>query len=110
MTNYILYTGIGAKKSGKHTINEFLKIMNKQHNIRCSQYLTGLEYEPCIEQKKMNDDFYKRFKKNNLYRRDKKTEKKYDKLMKKCHKRKLTYKNRGCNLNEYIKFIGAEQK
>ena len=30
--------------------------------------------------------------------------------MKKCQKRKITYKNRSCNLNEYITFSGAEKK
>ena len=28
MTKYIYYTGIGAKKSGKHTEKEFFNIMN----------------------------------------------------------------------------------
>jgi hypothetical protein len=27
--DHIYYTGIGAKKNGKHTVKEFLKIMNK---------------------------------------------------------------------------------
>ena len=110
MTDYIFYTGTGAKKSGKHTIDEFLRIMNKHYNISCSHYLTGLEYEPCIEQKKMNKDFYKKLQKNNAYKRNKKTEKKYNNIMKKCQKRKITYKNRSCNLNEYITFSGAEKK
>jgi len=39
---YIQYTGIGAKrKNGKHTVEEFLDIMNKNFQIECSIYLTG---------------------------------------------------------------------
>jgi hypothetical protein len=32
MSEYIYYDGIGAKKSGKHTVKEFLNIMNKPEN------------------------------------------------------------------------------
>jgi len=110
----IYYTGVGAKKSGKHTIREFLKIMNKYHNKSCSQYLTGLKSEPCIKQNKMNeeylDKYMKNYMKNNSYRYDKKTEKKYNRLMNKCQKQKTTYKNRSCHLDEYIQFSGAEKK
>jgi hypothetical protein len=40
--DYIYYTGIGAKKNGKHTVKEFLKIMNKHFNIQCSEFLPEL--------------------------------------------------------------------
>ncbi len=33
MTEYIYYTGIGAKKSGKHTIDEFLKIVKSDSGL-----------------------------------------------------------------------------
>ena len=52
MTNYIYYTGDGANSSGKHSIREFLNIMNKQFGVECSQYLTEQEYEPSIEKQK----------------------------------------------------------
>jgi len=33
MVEYIYYTGVGSKKNGKHSVEEFLDIMNKQFNI-----------------------------------------------------------------------------
>jgi hypothetical protein len=30
MVEYIYYDGVGAKKSGKHTVKEFLDIMKKK--------------------------------------------------------------------------------
>jgi hypothetical protein len=44
------------------------------------------------------------------YNRSKKNEKKYKKLVDKCIKYKKTAKKRNCNLDEYIKFSGAETK
>jgi hypothetical protein len=41
-------------------------------------------------------------------KKSKKTEKKYKKLLNKCNKYKKTAKKRNCNLDEYIKFSGAE--
>jgi hypothetical protein len=35
---YIYYTGIGAKKSGKHTVKEFMQIMNKHFEVDCMEY------------------------------------------------------------------------
>ena len=84
MVEYIYYTGVGAKKNGKHNTKEFLKIMNKHFNIECSKFLPDLEYNS-----------------------SKKTEKKYKKLL---NKYKNTAKKRKCNLDEYIKFSGAEKK
>jgi hypothetical protein len=53
-TKYIYYDGIGAKKSGKHTVAEFLKIMKKQESKEsCSRWLIGIGYKPCIQEKKM---------------------------------------------------------
>ena len=110
MSKYIYYTGIGANPSGKHSVQEFLKIMNKNYGVQCSQYLTEQEYEPCIKKKYMDKSFFEKFKKNSSYKRNKKTEKEYKKLFKKCQKQKTTYKNRSCKLEEFINFSGAENR
>ena len=54
MPEYIMYDGIGSKKSGKHTVKEFLKIMNKRYDIYCSNFLPDLEYKPCSQYKESN--------------------------------------------------------
>jgi hypothetical protein len=114
MVKYIYYTGVGAKKSGKHTVDEFLKIMNKNYNIECSEFLPELDYKPCYEYKEMNHKAIEYNMKHNKplfdYNRSKKTEKKYKKLLNKCNKYKKTAKKRNCNLDEYINFSGAETK
>jgi hypothetical protein len=112
MVEYIYYDGIGAKKSGKHTVQEFLQIMRKHFNIECSNYLPDLDYKPCSEYKEMNLKAieYNRLHNRPLYdyNRSKKAEKKYQRLLKKCNKYKKTAKKRNCNLKEYITFSGAE--
>ena len=114
MVEYIYYDGVGAKKTGKHTVKEFLKIMNKNYNIECSEFLPDLDYKPCNEYKEMNRKAMEYNKKHNKplfqYNRSKKNEKKYKKLLNKCMKYKKTAKKRNCNLDEYIKFSGAETK
>ena len=114
MVKYIYYDGVGAKKSGKHTVNEFLKIMNKKYNIECSEFLPDLDYKPCYKYKEMNRKAIEYNTKHNKpifqYNRSKKNEKKYKKLLDKCNKYKKTAKKRNCNLDEYIKFSGALTK
>ena len=114
MIEYIYYDGIGAKKNGKHNVKEFLKIMNKHFNIECSEFLPDLDYKPCNEYKEMNRKAMEYNMKHNIplfyYNRSKKTEKKYKTLINKCNKYKKTAKKRKCNLDEYIKFSGAETK
>jgi hypothetical protein len=53
---YIYYTGVDAKKDGKHTVKEFLDIMNKNFNITCSKFLPEIDYNPCKEYKKMDSE------------------------------------------------------
>jgi hypothetical protein len=101
MVKYIYYTGIGAKKSGKHTIKEFLDIMNKTANIECSDYMAKLEYKPCGTSAKMQSTI--------VLSKSKKNHKRYKKLVNKCQTYKKT-KTRKCNLDEYITFSGAEKK
>jgi hypothetical protein len=116
MVEYIYYTGIGSKKSGKHTVKEFLSIMNKKFNIKCSDYLSDLD-TPCREynelRKKAPIAYFDskqskltfKFSSNN-----KSDNKKLKNLSKKCTKYKKTMKTRKCKLKDYIKFSGANIK
>jgi hypothetical protein len=110
MVEYIYYTGVGAKKSGKHTVNEFLNIMNKHFNVQCSEFLPQLEYKPCSEYKEIvrKENQYNMKHNKPLVLRSK--SKRYQKLVNKCNKYKKTAKKRPCNLDEYIKFSGAEKE
>lgn len=112
MVEYIYYTGIGAKKSGKHTVEEFLDIMNENFNIECSEFLSDLDYKPCREYNEMhkNAEAYYDTINNKLTYKVNSNNKKYKKLSKKCMKYKKTQKKRNCNLEEYIKFSGAEKR
>jgi hypothetical protein len=129
MVESIYYTGIGAKKNGKHTVKEFLEIMNKYFNVECTEFLPELDYKPCHEYKEMNRKAREKIRKIMEYNikhnkpimenigLDKlgiynehtgKSRKKYKKLLNKCNKYKKTAKKRTCNLDEYVKFSGAE--
>lgn len=112
--DHIYYTGIGAKKNGKHTVKEFLKIMNKHFNIQCSEFLPELNYEPCHKYKEMRrKEMDKALRLGTSMfdiKRSEKNEKKYQKLVKECGDYKKTATSRKCNLEEYIKFSGAEKK
>jgi len=87
MVEYIYYDGVGAKKNGKHTVKEFVKIMNKHFNIECSDFLPDLDYKPCYEYKEMNRKAMEYNMKHDKpifdYNRRKKKEKKYKKIIKK---------------------------
>lgn len=117
MVKPIYYTGIGSKKSGNHSVKEFLDIMNKNFNIKCSEFLPDLDYKPCREYKEMNSQTmrYNLFHRIPLFNKKTKklktnTSKKYKKLFKQCTKYKKNTKKRKCNLEEYISFSGAEKK
>ena len=104
MVEYIYYTGVGAKKNGKHNVNQFLDIMNKNFNIKCSEFLPELDYKPCVDYN--SKTIYMK------YNKSKKNTKKYKKIQKvvnKCKKYIKTAKKRKCNLDEFIKFSGAEK-
>ena len=117
MAKYIYYTGFGAKKTGMHSVKEFLDIMNKNFNIECSEFLPELDYKPCREYKEMNRKTIRYNLKHDLPIYDEKTNKlktntskKYKKLFKQCTKYKKKTKKRKCNLEEYITFSGAEKQ
>jgi hypothetical protein len=100
MVNSIYYTGIGSRKNGKHSVKQFLQIMNKRFNVECSEFIAESEYEPCATSKKMK---YNVLLSSNKSRKMKT----YKKLLKKCNQYKKTSK-RKCNVDEYITFSGAE--
>lgn len=109
MTEYIYYTGIGAKKNGRHSVKEFLKIMNKHFNVNaCSDFLPELDYKPCHDYKEIKHKAMEYNMKHN--KTSKKLEKQFKKLLNKCNKYKKTAKKRICNLDEYIEYSGAERK
>jgi hypothetical protein len=87
LVEYIYYTGIGAKKSGKHTVKEFLSIMNKTANIACSEYLPELDNKACREYKEMSKKAVAYIDKNNkLSFKVTRNNKKFKKLSRQCMK------------------------
>jgi hypothetical protein len=117
MVEYIYYTGVGSKKNGKHSVKEFLHIMNKQFNIECSESLPDLDFKPCRQYKEMdskmmayNMKHHKPLLNKNGTKFKTNNSKKYKKLLKQCIKYKKNTKKRKCNLEEYIHFSGAEKE
>lgn len=101
----IYYDGIGAKKSGKHTVSEFLNIMKKpENNESCSRWLIGIGYKPCIQEKKM-------FTRKNFKGLTEKQKKVFSKcLLKKFHTKTLKSRKYKCDLEKYITYSGAVRK
>jgi hypothetical protein len=97
----IYYTGIGAKKSGKHTVKEFLNRMNKTAKTQCIEYIADKKYKPCKRSRKMKS---KVFFINDM---SKKNKNKYNKLVNNCNTYKKSSKNKKCNLANYINYSGA---
>lgn len=106
MVEYIYYDGIGTKTKVKHTVKEFLQIMNKHFQVECSEFLADLQCKPCVEYRNSN----RKMMKANNFTRTKKEALKQQKLMNKCNKHKKTMKKKTCNVNEYVKFSGAQRK
>jgi hypothetical protein len=110
-SEYIYYTGVGAKKSGKHTITEFVKIMNREFGIACSNNLIDQQYEPCVTRKKMDAVIQAKILKDPNYKMSAKTVQKRTLVANKCTNYKTTTrKRRACTTSEYIKFSGAEKR
>ena len=113
----IYYTGIGAKKSGKHTEKEYLEVMDKNFKKDCSVHMKSLKCKSCKKTMKMVTKEIKKQIKFNLNKKNKmsnktykisnKTEQKIVNQRNKCKK----CKNKGtkkCDLKSYILFSGAE--
>ena len=127
MSKKIYYTGIGSNKSGVHTEQEFLNIMNKTFKKDCIDYCNDLKCKDCKEYTKQIKNYSKQMAKSlkkNQTVKEKikntmkiinkinklKNNKKLNELKNKCLKCKSNSNRTNCNLNEYIKFSGAEIK
>jgi hypothetical protein len=111
MLGYIYYTGIGAKKSGKHTKQEFLNIMNKTRlNESCPSWLGKKNYKPCSIYESMDSKMMqyaiKHDKPYGYNNRSCKSHNKYKREMNKCIKYLKNNKNK-CKLDDYIDYSGA---
>ena len=121
-SNNIYYTGIGAKKSGKHSIKEFLQIMKSNSKKQCKSYIASKKCKSCKKSKKTEnklfDDFdyefmkpkeiNKKSKKYKKYKKYKKLKKIHNKQTKKCEKCK-NKRGKPCSLDEYLEYSGAER-
>ena len=107
----IFYTGYKGKKNGKHTEKEFMDVMNKHYKEQCESYNGDGEKrcKPCKQSRKLITSEVRKQIKRKTYKRSKKTEKKIVTLRKKCDRCKKTRKKK-CNLNDYIRFSGAEYR
>ena len=112
MPEIIYYTGIGAKKSGKHTPSEFVKIMNKNFGIDCSTLLARHKIPSCKKFSKIVLSRLKSIKVNSNKKPSNKNSTKAKQLARDCDRqmRKSLKHSKQCNLEEYIKYSGAEKK
>ena len=110
-SRYIYYDGIGAKKSGKHTKQEFLNIMNKSRlDETCPSWLGKKNYKPCSIYENMDSKMAQyAIKHNKPYgynNRSCKSHNKYKRTMNKCIKYLKNNKHK-CNVDDYVKYVGA---
>jgi len=107
----IYYTGIGAKKSGKHTKKEFLKLAKKEFGEACSIWIANEKCKPCKKSKKFEmmaiDEEINALKEGKKYKISKKGKRNLAKLRKKC-KKCLKKTKKKCNLKQYLDYSGAE--
>ena len=114
MPEYIYYTGVGSRKDGKHTIKQFLAIMNKNYGVACKlrkiNEKAKTTIKECIAAEKiLTRKYSKKDLKSNIPDREVKANKK---LFQKCEdlKWKAMKTEPGCSINDYLEFSGAEHK
>ena len=101
----ICYTGVGAKKKGTHTRDEFMKVMKKNGKLGCSKHKRSLKCKPCKERKKI---LYK-IKKSKNKLKSKKLMEKEEKLFDDCLDCQEHLNDSDiCDFYDYIKWSGAE--
>lgn len=112
MPEIIYYTGIGAKKSGKHTPSEFVKIMNKNFGVDCSTLLARRKIPSCKKFSKIVLSRLESIKVNTSKKSSNKNSTKARQLSGDCDRqvRKSLKHSKHCDLEEYIKYSGAEKK
>lgn len=105
--NIICYTGIGARKNGKHTRKQFLNVMKKT-STDCSRVISYSKCKTCKQATKMMMKYIGVMVNKGKKGETKQIEKKIDGLKEKCeaciakHAKPCTYKN-------YIKYSGAHE-
>ena len=108
--NVICYTGRGSVKTGNHTQQQFLEVMNKNSKKECSVYMKSLKCKSCKNSGDIIDKHIKRVHapqiKNKTYKMTNKTEQKLKKQLSKC-KRCKTSKTKKCTVKHYLLFSGA---
>ncbi len=105
MTTYIYYNGIGAHKSGKHTVKNFLRRVatNSITKKLCINMFQHKTLAPCKKLRKTVKQFAK-FKTI-----PKSLEEKYKKYDEACTAAKRKAPHRPCNLNNWIEYTGARK-
>ena len=109
----IYYTGIGANKSGVHTPDEFVKIMNEHFDIDCATRLTKHKIPSCKKHSQLVKSTLETMMKKSQKKPSKMTKTKLHQLSKNCDKqvqKKLKNSNNKCNLEDYLEYSGAEKK
>lgn len=110
-TDAICYTGISARKSGKHTRKQFMNIMKKHFNKQCAEYMKRPKCKSCKKSTEMNSKEIRKqiqaFKNKKPYKLTAKKEAELVKQINKCN-RCQTKNTRRCNFDNYISFSGAE--
>ena len=100
----ICYTGIGARKNGRHTQKQFMNVMDKNFMKDCPMYIESLTCDSCKKSTKMTRKYVKNLmkkKKVNL-----KSLSELKQIIDMCTKCKTKRKS-NCNFDEYIEFSGA---
>ena len=108
----IYYTGIGARKSGKHTKKQYLDVMNKHFKNECATYTKSLKCKSCKQLNGMIHGLLKKSikaskSKTNKKIMTKKATQKFNKAINNCNKCKNN-NLKPCDFNKYISFSGAE--
>lgn len=113
MVQYIHYTGIGAKKSGKHTEEEFLALMKKINAnakktlTNCASYQADKKYRPCLTYKQLEKKHFKKIMRGKSF--PKKNEQRTRRLKQVCNSYKRTAKQK-CTLDQFVQFVGAQKE
>jgi len=106
----ICYTGIGARKSGKHTKKQYLDVMNKNFTRSCATYTKTLKCKSCKKMRSMISGLLKKSikasKKKKTYKMSKKSSSKLRNTAYNC-KKCQNNKPKQCDLDDYILFSGA---
>ena len=108
-TKYVCYTGVGAKKNGTHTEDEFINIMKKNGKISCSKYKKSMKCKPCIKRKKILSKIKQKRKKNKKNKLIDKLMEKEEQLFDNCLDcQENTNQDDICNFQDYINWSGAD--